>query len=71
MARITKWDKEIIAGLIAKKEPSEGKELSERYKELRKKGMHPEEILDYMSGQTADTRWIWWLPSARKIKKVL
>lgn len=70
--RMTGWDKEIVSGLISHKEPSKAKGIVERYKELRKDGNDPESVIDTMSGMTMDTRWIYWLPSARKqLKKVL
>jgi hypothetical protein len=64
--RLTKWDKEILDSLVLRKKVPLAKTMKKEYTELRKKGLSPEEVLDRMSFQTMDTRWIFWLPSAIK-----
>jgi hypothetical protein len=68
MAKLTKWDKEIMLSLERGKG---GIKSGYRYKELRKQGFGAEETLDKMSGGTADTRWIHWLPHGEYGKKKL
>jgi hypothetical protein len=64
--KLTKWDKEILDKLALRKKVPLAKFMKKEYTELREKGLSPENVLDEMSMQTMDTRWIFWLPSARK-----
>lgn len=69
--RLTKWDMEILERITSDRPKFASKAIRTAYRERRKAGLSPEEILDEMSGQTADTRWIYWLKSAPKTEKQL
>ena len=74
--RLSKWDKEILSDVTHKKTSEQKKEFLQSYKEMRSKGRSPEQILDFWSGQTADTRWIYCLPHSpemrrKKLKQVM
>jgi len=71
MGRMTKWDKEIVDKIIFRKPDFESNSIKKAYRDLRKEGKSQEEILDFLSGGTADTRWIYWLKSAPKTEKQL
>lgn len=72
--RLSKWDEDILNNIldsVDRRTDIDDKEtlkleLKSEYVRLREEGWSPEGILDRFSGQSADTRWIFWLKSAPK-----
>lgn len=66
MVYLNKWDVEILEKITRKRDVKEKREFKRTYKELKSRGNSPEQILDRLSHGNADTRWIWYLSSAKR-----
>lgn len=66
MVYLNKWDREILGNITRTRDAKEKREFMRTYRELKSRGNSPEEILDRLSHGNADTRWIWYLPSAKR-----